>query len=974
MPIRNMIASIRYKENCNYEASETQCNVLVPTQDIDISYNIVNIDYPRRNVMDFAPTNDRQYFYNDTLYLYVGITCNGISVQSGSVNIYYIPYNYDRFDFPKPLNKEPLLVDNNGNVAIAYKPHTNGSFIIEYNGDQNYNNGILETSQIIVEDIPTLLNFTKQHPYFANVKDTVDMEVKVTDIYDNPVDYGVVTFINYLRYNIEDANDGREHIIGNPVLVSDGYAKIKYSPIQAVDADVNVYYNPATDSIGYLHNNERDMNVIMVSEDNYDSLTSYIFPSEFDEAHMPCLMYYRTGENYLHFIHDSDFELVKTKVELIKGVYNYDNAIYGTKWKYYLRSSDMTNIAFLQPDALNLNIISENGRLTVDDDEFIHTQYGDYLKLEAKLLDVEGNYVPLETSEIEFIVKGTKVVVVSDTLTNDHNANVEENYRYIPYEKTFRGVYMEEFGSDTNVFVGNITELLSPGYYTIYAHLDMTKNAEEEDITHTGSAYGNIKNKEYYRQVDSEKIYIQVEQDKTNYEITVTECPSDVGIRNVISPVTVEIAINEEYHPALIGKTCWFYIDRLNQEYATTIQKVNGRLVATLSEPISFGEAGDYAIYAYIKEGDYIYGNRSVHLYKKCSETKILKARYNLVPEFNIQTIRDIFSGKAKVNATVNNIYTTENPVLNVAISKDSVDFVEETYELDSSDNSISIDLNDLEAGFYEVRGKVGIEKIVGENSVVIYGQEMTETFEIRKATLTDYNDNIRDMPTHPAQSVVIKLNTNGTGFRTLDYSKVKVILESDRGYRECSFTINENIITARCPLYRIGEYSIRAKYEGSDNFYVLDDEPRISFNAVTVRGQMLMSRNEDGDLLIQIHYNNGLHNGQYIYGTLTLYNFNGNSIQLPVLFGSTGTLRIQNVVGSDYQWQQYYRGELELNPYDDIIINKFLDDEMEVITDSVANVPMIKAQIQDLEKEALFTTYGEQIINGEVNGINGNQ
>ena len=57
MPLREISADIRYKENCNYEASETQCNVLVPTQDVDISYNIVNTNHSQRNVIDFAPTD-----------------------------------------------------------------------------------------------------------------------------------------------------------------------------------------------------------------------------------------------------------------------------------------------------------------------------------------------------------------------------------------------------------------------------------------------------------------------------------------------------------------------------------------------------------------------------------------------------------------------------------------------------------------------------------------------------------------------------------------------------------------------------------------------------------------------------------------------------------------------------------------------------------------------------------------------------
>ena len=972
MPLREVNAKIRYKENCNYEASETQCNILVPTQDVTIGYNIINTNYPERDVMNFAPTNSNEHFYNDVLNLFISITDeNGMSVKSGSVDVYYFKYNdtSDSLTSETLLNKEPLLVDENGSVAIAYQPHEFGSFYIKYNGNQNYNDASLETERILINDIPTLTNFTKAHPYFAEVNDAVDMEVKVTDIYNNTVNYGLVTFISYLKNTWED---GIEHIIGNPAMVINGNAKTTYSPIRAFNDHTKVYYNPATGNVGYLYDDKEDMTVVTMTNENYSEFNNFIFPDDFEMENLPCLMWYKDGSRQLNFLYDMDMDIIKTNVELIRAVYNYDNMRYGTRWKYYLQSSDLTSIAMLRPNALNLNVISVNNGdaipMTVSNDEFLHMEYGTQLVLEAKLLDIKGNHIALEADEIDFIIKGTKVVVKSDTLTDNHDYNVEANYSYIPYKKTFKGTYRDTFGNDNDVFVGELNELLSPGNYTVYAHLDVTKDQYEEDITHTGSEYGNIKDEIYYREVDSEKIYIQVEQDRTNYEIELKEVETEVSVQTALNPIKAEISINNEYRNALIGKTCYFCIG--DNEYQAPISDINDKLIAELDVPISFAQAGDYPIYAYMKEGDYIYNGTSVHLYRKASNVEIIKARYILVPEVNVQVLQDTFYGKVRITETINNIYTTETPMLNIAVFKNGSLFEERQYEMSINDNTAILELDELEADYYEVKSKVGFEKIVGENNVIVYGEEITDTFDINKATLSDYNDTLYSVPTHPEQTITIRLNTTGNTFNTLNASKLKVILDG-QDTKECSFSIAGNTITAICPLYKAGEYTIRATYEGSDNFNALDDEPHIRFNATNVIGSLLMEREDNGDLKLQIRYNS-LHNGQYIYGMLRLYNFDNDKIAMPVIFNSAGELTISNPSMDEYEWLQYYRATLELQPTSETLIEQLLNGEINIYANDDSYIALLNMQIESMNNEVIFTTYAEQIINGEVNGTGG--
>lgn len=209
----NFNTSITYNENCHYRTSTTDANITLLS-------NVVNISF----------TYNEQSYYSDPIEITVLIQDSMSNpIPYGNVIFYYI--DDDDITQQQKMIHDAINVDKYGSVTIKYIPHSSGKIIAEYNGAPYYRTTIKE-SYIELLPKPTYVEFNNNAPYLVNPNEPIEMSVTVTDN-EQPIDYGLVTFLNYHAYGLNNPEAGKEKVIGNPsYLNNNGKAKINYSPIQ----------------------------------------------------------------------------------------------------------------------------------------------------------------------------------------------------------------------------------------------------------------------------------------------------------------------------------------------------------------------------------------------------------------------------------------------------------------------------------------------------------------------------------------------------------------------------------------------------------------------------------------------------------------------------------------------------------------------------------------------------------------------
>lgn len=286
MQTRQLNTEVEFLENCEYSGSSVTRKLSVPQTEVEVILTLDNLTHT---------TGGKNYF-TDVLRCtaYINIKNTETPTQKGRIEFYYKPFDSLVI---QPLNKETNnQLNSQGVTAIDFMPKNSGEIIAVYK-DDNQNYVHLDESKISIElhDLPTKTYFTKAPPFLTNIEDEVELEVKVVNDLGEPVNYGVVTFLHYIvrEEDIKDPNKRIERVIGNPILVEDGIAKIKYIPVQT-DSD--------------LEPESLDIN----GEERY--------------------------------------------VEYIRAVYNYDNQLYGLQWKYYAQSSAWTSVALYKRNSITIGI------------------------------------------------------------------------------------------------------------------------------------------------------------------------------------------------------------------------------------------------------------------------------------------------------------------------------------------------------------------------------------------------------------------------------------------------------------------------------------------------------------------------------------------------------------------------------------------------------------------------------------------
>lgn len=221
-------ADLNFLENCNYNSSTT-------IKDITLSLQTPVV---------MVYTEKESYYYGDIVEVSSLVEYHDAAITNGVVDFYYININ-DSQGIKHKINDEPIPVDMYGNAYAKFIPYKDCRIIAEYNGDPYFGNASSEARNIHLNSIPTKIEFKDVPPYFVNPKDDVKLNVAVYDVRDRqnpvPIDYGIVTFLYYDVFDIDNPEDGQERVIGNPVYLIDGEASINYVPIQYENESNNTY-------------------------------------------------------------------------------------------------------------------------------------------------------------------------------------------------------------------------------------------------------------------------------------------------------------------------------------------------------------------------------------------------------------------------------------------------------------------------------------------------------------------------------------------------------------------------------------------------------------------------------------------------------------------------------------------------------------------------------------------------------------
>lgn len=533
MPTRQLTTEVTFLENCEYLSSTITRKLEVPQTEVTVTLTLDNLTHT---------TGGKNYF-TDVLRCtaYVTIKNTTTPVQTGRIEFYYKPANSS---VVQPLNQETNnQLNNQGITIIDIKPKTAGDIIAVYK-DDNQNYVHLDEAKISTElrDIPTKIYFTKAPPFLTNVDDEVKLEVKVIDVLGQPVSYGVVTFLHYIERNedINDPNKRIERVIGNPVLVEDGIAKIKYIPVQT-DSD--------------LEPESLDIN----GETRY--------------------------------------------VEYIRAVYNYDNDLYGLKWRYYAQSSAWTSVALYKRNSITIGIknCNTNADLTYQKNE------SDTVVIQSILKDKDGNNIILtkdDNIDITFHIEGTH-----KHPTKNPRPDVLDEFSYIEYKK--KDVKVNKNNVNNGIYPITLPKLL-PGNYTIYAstnYQNTITDSENNKVTYIDGntpKEGEILNNQYYDKIEnSNVILLTINYDAENYNITASGAQT-FKINNLITTKGIINNLSNKSLNILNDQPCYFHIPKLNKTYPGTLTKQENTLVGTVNGNImTIPISGLYDLYMYIWGGIY---------------------------------------------------------------------------------------------------------------------------------------------------------------------------------------------------------------------------------------------------------------------------------------------------------------------------------------------------------------------------------
>lgn len=564
---REVLTTVTFEENCEYQSSTISKKVSIPQQ-------IVNIELS--NVTNLESNRNGNYYYDDriklTAHVYQQYTnkdgVHTVDIKTGRVEFYFQPEGSTASQLLNPSTALSVTceLNQNGSTAIIFKPKTPGTVYAKYIDDNDFYTAITDTNPegtsnreyLMLQEIPINITFTKNPPYLASVHDEVKLQVRVTNGLDGKnIKYGTVTFMHYLSYN--DINNPEKRVpkvIGNPVPVINGYANITYIPVQSDD----------------------DTEPEILEENGNPRYVEYVRAS------------YNYGGKYV----DTD-----------KNDY---------KWKYYSTSSKWTGINVLARNTITLGV-----SLPMNEDEesdIYQCSETDTITITATLKDKYNEDINFDLNKhsgtLTFHIVGTHAHPKKTHipyLPASHEAynfeHTDSEFEFLEYTKDITGTFVN--GNDHDYFTATIKNLL-PGFYTITATTTIQTNEGEQLINY--GIYSVENDKKYEKMDDSNVIYIMSNYVDVaeNYNIDLTHNTGYVKASTKIQNLRINVdGISNTQKSILNNQLCYFYVREVNKTYRGKLSynATTQTLIGTPTEDIILTIPNNYTFYAYVPDGVY---------------------------------------------------------------------------------------------------------------------------------------------------------------------------------------------------------------------------------------------------------------------------------------------------------------------------------------------------------------------------------
>lgn len=799
---KEVLTAIKFKENCEYQSSEIQTKIPIPQQIVQVS-----LDDPENKE---TPRNPNEFLYNDKIQL----TAEAFQekdgqkhyIKTGRIEFYFQANGSPDSELINTKNDSGIL-NTNGSAAILFKPTSSGKVFAKYIDDNDFYtavtdtnpNGVSEFKELTISDIPVKINFTKSPPYIASVHDEVTIEVEVKHAKDNTnINYGTVTFGHYLVYDDSASSELRvPKIIGNPVPVINGKAKITYIPVQE-------------DDYGYLDSSQDTEPEILI-ENNEKRYTEYI----------------RASFNY-------SGKFIETNKETYK-------------WKYYGTNSQWTSISIAKRNSLTIDSVS----LPVEEGTKIYKcSEGETVTLSAVLKDKNNQYINFNnhSGKVYFEIKGThahpKKYYTPNPISVVYNHDFEqthEDFNFITISERVEATY--EKGTQNDKFTTNLT--LLPGFYTISAtsEIQTDDNGVLEPTTlHNIEAYD--------KSVSSNTIYIEsTYTELPNYQLRWSESSTYVRTNTTIPPLSCSVqGLTQKQMSILNNQKCYFYIRNINKTYAGKLIYNNSTLVGTTTEDISFNIPNNYQVYMYIPDGVYT-NNLSETEYHHNITSNSTDSTYDFYLPY---IISDIFTIQARNDIELSLSLTSADKISPATVLcqvtgkyLDSAKTVQlYTQEINSSIPQLATTVNihkempvsactlHINTGgeyqIYAKSGEVESNRITVEISQDMLSQTLLSS---SKTTFASVNN-----------AVSMYLSTHRTLASNIDTSKIKAFLyNKDKEYQRqipiSSTKIMNNfslLLEVKPGIYTEGTWYIKLTYQNADSILIQDfDGPLSEFTTI---------------------------------------------------------------------------------------------------------------------------------------------
>ena len=282
---------VDYEDNCDYTASTLTKDVEIPQQNVYIDIQkpqVVNINNRKGkngNGQYYSTLTDT-YYYNEILQVTTviyreiidgngNVTHGDTPIKVGKISFEYYDADHPTAD-PVKITQSPIPIADNGLVTFNFIPHYSGYIKAYYYCEDEKDEGFYKNTKtgeidsnspnrnITLSKIPVYVTPNTDN-IFIKKEESVNLTCDVTDIYNNKLNYGYISFMGYHDIDPEvlvNPTEGMGVMLGNPVVVKNGVASLDYSPEQDIEIEyIHGLFNYNNIRYGrdfkyyYFHNN-----------------------------------------------------------------------------------------------------------------------------------------------------------------------------------------------------------------------------------------------------------------------------------------------------------------------------------------------------------------------------------------------------------------------------------------------------------------------------------------------------------------------------------------------------------------------------------------------------------------------------------------------------------------------------------------------------------------------------------------------